>query len=139
MYKETGSGTSNAAVERALQRVRMLVKYHTNLGWFKADEVAAIHGTRPFKSIANSSGIAWGGTSIQLAADMGSIVRSSASGRNLLPSQQSWIPPLLEVQAHREATSYQDTAGFLGPAMSEFTVGDPSGSGPYTVTIGDSV
>ncbi len=106
--------------------------------WCKADEVAAIPRAILIANIDNSLSTARGGISIQKAIGTGSSVRSSAVGGKCLPSQQSWIPQLLEGQARRDTVSHQDTAGLLRSTVSNCTVGGPSGSRPYVVTCGDS-
>ena len=57
------------------------------------DEAAAMDGTRPLEQIADCSGIAWGGSCVQVTEDMGRFKVLMTAGAGLTQIQQAW-PPL---------------------------------------------
>jgi hypothetical protein len=67
------------------------------------DDIAAVDGSLPAESIADSSGYAWGGTLVQMTPDLvGFRVIAHASG-TLNPSQQAWPTRTQELYAQLNA------------------------------------
>ena len=60
------------------------------------DEAAAIDGSRPLEQIADSSGIAWGGTCLQMSKDLGKFNVLMTASKGLSPALQAWPPPTLD-------------------------------------------
>lgn len=71
------------------------------------DEAAAIDGSRPLEQIADSLGIAWGGTCLQMAEDLARLKVLMTAGWGLTPAQQAWPPLSLEGYAQLETKRAQ--------------------------------
>ena len=71
------------------------------------DEAAALSGERPLEQVADSSGIAWGGTCLQMCADLTKFNVLLTAGKGLTPPQQSWHPLTLEGYAQLETKRAQ--------------------------------
>ena len=57
------------------------------------DEAAAIDGSRPLEQVADSSGLAWGGTNFQMSEDLSTLKVLLMGGKSLTPAQQASRPP----------------------------------------------
>jgi hypothetical protein len=66
------------------------------------DEAAAIDGSCPLEQIADCSGIALGGTSLQVTRDMSKFKVLVTHSKGLTPAQQAWQPLTLEGYAKLE-------------------------------------
>ena len=97
-----GDGSAGDLAVRAIKNMSVqLIKLAV------MDEAAAMDGSRPLEQIADSSGIGWGGTCIQMTRDlMGFNVLMTAS-KGLTPSQQAWPPLTLEGFAQLETKRAQ--------------------------------
>ena len=74
------------------------------LAW---EGAAALSGERPLEQEADSSGIAWGGTCLQMCADLTKFNVLLTAGKGLTPPQQSWHPLTLEGYAQLETKRAQ--------------------------------
>ena len=64
-----GSITKDSSeADKAFVGIKLMAKHHIEMGVM--DEAAAIDGTRPLEQIADCSGIAWGGTVLQMKEDL---------------------------------------------------------------------
>ena len=66
------------------------------------DEAAAIDGSRPLEQIADSSGIAWGGSCLQMTSDLSKFNVLMVASKGLALAQQAWPPLTLEGYAQLE-------------------------------------
>jgi hypothetical protein len=71
------------------------------------DEAAAIDGSRPLEQVADSSGLAGGGSNFQMSEDLSSIKVLLMGGKSLSAAQQAWTPLLLEGFAQLEMKRLQ--------------------------------
>ena len=72
------------------------------------DEAAAIDGSRPLEQVADACGIAWGGTALQMTADMATFKVLLMSGKSFTPAQQAWPAVTLEAYAQLMAKRAQN-------------------------------
>ena len=66
-FPTEGLGAGNAPGDKAVKALKLMCKHMIRLGVM--DEAAAIEGTRPLEQVADCSGIAWGGTCMQMTKD----------------------------------------------------------------------
>ena len=71
------------------------------------DEAAAIDGSRPLEQVADSCGFAWGGSVLQMRADLSSFKVLMTASKGLTPAQQAWTPLTLEGFAQLETKRAQ--------------------------------
>ena len=74
------------------------------------DEAAAVDGSRPLEQVADCSGIGWGGTGLQMRADLSSFKTLFSAGKGLTPAQQAWPPLTLEGYAQLMTKRIQQTS-----------------------------
>ena len=87
-----GPGTTDA--DKAVRAIKHMARRMIRLAVL--DEAAALSGERPLEQVADSSGIAWGGTCLQMCADLTKFNVLLTAGKGLTPPQQSWHPLTLE-------------------------------------------
>ena len=113
-FPTAGLGVGNEPGDKAVKAIKIMASNLIRLSVL--DEAAAMDGSRPLEQIADSSGIAWGGTCLQMTRDlMGFNVLMTAS-KGLTPSQQAWPPLTLEGYAQLETKRAQKK--FLGAMKS---------------------
>ena len=98
--KEDGSDGT-----KAVMALKLLAIHHINLEVL--DEAAAVDGSRPLEQIADSSGIGWGGSGIQMRPDLSGFKVLFTAGKRLTPPQQAWPPLTLEGFAQFETKRVQ--------------------------------
>ena len=70
------------------------------------DEAAAIDGSRPLKQIADSSGITWGGTSLQMTRDLTAIQRFEPGAAGVAASDAGRVCTARDQTGAAEAVGY---------------------------------
>ena len=104
-----GSVTKDSSeADKAFVGIKLMAKHHIEMGVM--DEAAAIDGTRPLEQIADSSGIAWGGTVLQMKEDLKQFTVLLTAGKGLTPAQQAWAPLTSEGFAQLETKRAQRKA-----------------------------
>ena len=104
-FPPEGLGPGTSPGDKAVRAIKIMAAQMIKLAVL--DEAAAIDGTRPFEQIADSSGIAWGGTSLQMSRDLSGFNVLMTAGKGLTPAQQSWPPLTLEGYAQLETKRAQ--------------------------------
>ena len=88
IFPAEGLGARSTPGDLAVKAIKLMASQMIELAVM--DEAAAIDGSRPLEQIADSSGIAWGGTCLQMT--MGP--HGATASKGLSPTQQAW-PPLM--------------------------------------------
>ena len=91
VFPPEGLGGGKTQGDLAVKAIKLMAQHHIELAVL--DEAAAIDGSRPLEQIADSSGIAWGGTCLQMSEDLSRFNVLLTAGQGLTPAQQAW-PPL---------------------------------------------
>lgn len=99
-FPKEGLGAGTTPGDLAVKAIKMMACDMIELAVL--DEAAAIDGSRPLEQIADSSGIAWGGTCLQISKDLGKFNVLTAASTELTPAQQAWPPLTLEGHARLE-------------------------------------
>ena len=100
VFPKEGLGVGNTPGDLAVKAIKVMACDMIELAVL--DEAAAIDGSRPLEQIADSSGIAWGGTCLQMAQDLGRFNVLMTASKGLTPAQQAWPPLTLEGYAQLE-------------------------------------
>ena len=104
-FPPKGVGLGDAVEDKAFRAIKIIAKYRIHLEVL--DEAAAVDGSRPLEQVADCSGIAWGGTIVQMRADLSGLKILVMVGKGLLTSQQAWPPLQLEGYAQLETKRAQ--------------------------------
>ena len=110
VFPPEGLGVGSTEPDKAVRAIKLMVSNMIELAVL--DEAAAISGERPLEQIADSSGIAWGGTCLQMTKDLTKVNVLMVASKGLAPAQQAWPPLTLEGYAQLEMKRAQRT--FLG-------------------------
>ena len=100
-----GAADDHSRGSNAVKAIKILAAHYINLEVL--DEAAAADGSRPLEQIADCSGIAWGGSGLQMRADLSSFKVLFTAGKGLTPAQQAWPPLTLEGYAQLETKRTQ--------------------------------
>ena len=100
VFPPEGLGIGNTPGDLAVKAIKVMACDMIELAVL--DEAAAIDGTRPLEQIADSSGIAWGGTCLQMTKDLTSFNVLMTASKGLTPAQQARPPLTLEGYAQLE-------------------------------------
>ena len=112
VFPTSGLGIGDSQGDLAVKAIKLMAKHHIELAVL--DEAAAIKGSRPLEQIADSSGIAWGGTCLQMTEDLSRFKVLLTAGKGLTPAQQAWPPLTLEGYAQLETKRAQRrTLGYM--------------------------
>ena len=88
-----GLGSSTTAGCKAFKAIKKMMCDHITLAAF--DEAAAADGSCPLEQVATASGIAVGGSVVQMSRDMAKLKVLMTHSKSLTPAQQNW-PPLIQ-------------------------------------------
>ena len=86
--------------DKAVRAIKEMMTRHIMLNVF--DEAAAVSGRCPLEQIADASGIAVGGTVVQMSRDLSRFKVLLTHSKGLTPAQQAWPPLTLEAFAQLE-------------------------------------
>ena len=100
VFPEGGLGSSNTEGCQAVKAIKQMMAKAIELTVF--DEAAAIAGVCPLEQIADASGIAVGGTVLQMSRDLSRMKVLLTHSRSLTAPQQSWPPLVQEAFAQLE-------------------------------------
>ena len=79
VFPPEGLGGGKTQGDLAVKAIKLMAQHHIELAVL--DEAAAIDGSRPLEQIADSSGIAWGGTCLQMSEDLSRFNQRIADSR----------------------------------------------------------
>ena len=99
-FPEGGLGSGATAGCKAFRATKQVMSKHICLASF--DEAAAADGSCPLEQIADASGIAVGGTVLQMTRDLSRVKVLMTHGKSLTPAQQNWPPLIQEAYAQLE-------------------------------------
>ena len=105
VFPPAGLGVGNTPGDLAVKAIKLMAMDMIELAVM--DEAAAIDGSRPLEQIADSSGIAWGGTCLQMTKDLAGFNVLMTASKGLTPAQQAWPPLTLEGYAQLETKRAQ--------------------------------
>ena len=95
-FPEQGLGPGNTEGDKAVRAIKLMASRLIELSVM--DEAAAIDGSRPLEQIADSSGIAWGGSCLQMTEDLAKFNGLMVASKGQAPAQQAW--PLLTPEGY---------------------------------------
>ena len=95
-----GLGSSTTAGCKAFKAIKKMMCDHITLAAF--DEAAAADGSCPLEQVADASGIAVGGSVVQMSRDMAKHKVLMTHSKSLTPAQQNWPPLIQEAFAQLE-------------------------------------
>ena len=81
----------------AVKAIKLVCQHYVYLAVL--DEAATADGICPFELLADSSGIAWGGSAYQMVSDLTHFKVLMRATERLTPAQQAWAPRTLELYA----------------------------------------
>ena len=99
-FPEGGLGSSATAGCKAFKAIKQMMQRHICLASF--DEAAAADGSCPLEQIADASGIAVGGSVLQMTRDLSRVKVLMTHSKPLTPAQQNWPPLIQEAFAQLE-------------------------------------
>ena len=99
-FPEGGIGSGDTEACKAFKAIKKMICEHIALAIF--DEASAADGSCPLEQIADASGIAVGGTVLQMTRDMSKMKILLTHSRSLTPAQQRWPPLIQEAYAQLE-------------------------------------
>ncbi|CAK9071601.1 unnamed protein product, partial [Durusdinium trenchii] len=99
-FPEGGIGSGDSEACKAFKAIKKMICDHIALATF--DEASAADGSCPLEQIADASGIAVGGTVLQMSRDMIRMKILLTHSRSLTPAQQRWPPLIQEAYAQLE-------------------------------------
>ena len=99
-FPEGGIGSANTEGCKAFRAIKKMICERIALAVF--DEASAADGSCPLEQIADASGIAVGGTVLQMSRDMSSMQVLMTHSKSLTPAQQNWPPLIQEAFAQLE-------------------------------------
>lgn len=100
VFPEGGIGSGDSEACKAFKAIKKMICEHISLAIF--DESAAADGSCPLEQIADASGIAIGGTVLQMSRDLSQMKVLLTHSRTLTPAQQRWPPLIQEAYAQLE-------------------------------------
>ena len=92
-FPEGGLGSAASEGCKAFRAIKKMMQQHICLAAF--DEAAAADGSCPLEQIADASGIAVGGSVVQMSRDLSRLKVLMTHSKSLTPAQQNW-PPLIQ-------------------------------------------
>ena len=95
-----GLGSSTTAGCKAFKATKKMMCDQITLAAF--DEAAAADGSCPLEQVADASGIAVGGSAVQMSRDMAKLKVLMTRSKSLTPAQQNWPPLIQEAFAQLE-------------------------------------
>ena len=100
-FPEGGLGAGATAGCKAFKAIKQMMRRHICLASF--DEAAAAAGScPPLEQIADASGIAVGGSVLQMTRDLSRVKVLMTHSKSLTPAQQNWPPLIQEAFAQLE-------------------------------------
>ena len=99
-FPEGGLGAGATAGCKAFKAIKQMMRRHICLASF--DEAAAADGSCPLEQIADASGIAVGGSVLQMTRDLSRVKVLMTHSKSLTPAQQNWPPLIQEAFAQLE-------------------------------------
>ena len=93
-------GSSTTAGCKAFKAIKNMMCDHITLAAF--DEAAAADGLCPLEQVADASGIAVGGSVVQMSRDMAKLKVLMTHSKSLTPALQNWPPLIQEAFAQLE-------------------------------------
>ena len=93
-----GSGASEGC--QAVRAIKKMMCEHISLA--SIDEAAAADGSCPLEQVADASGIAVGGSVVQMTRDLSRLKALMTHSKSLTPAQQQWPPLIQEAVAQLE-------------------------------------
>ena len=99
-FPEGGLGAGATAGCKAFKAIKQMMQRHICLASF--DEAAAADGSCPLEQIADASGIAVGGSVLQMTRDLSRVKVLMTRSKSLTPAQQNWPPLIQEAFAQLE-------------------------------------
>ena len=99
-FPEGGLGAGATAGCKAFKAIKQMMRRHICLASF--DEAAAADGSCPLNQIADASGIAVGGSVLQMTRDLSRVKVLMTHSKSLTPAQQNWPPLIQEAFAQLE-------------------------------------
>ena len=99
-FPEGGLGAGATAGCKAFKAIKQMMQRHICLASF--DEAAAADGSCPLEQIADASGIAVGGSVLQMTRDLSRVKVLMTHSKSLTPAQQNWPPLIQEAFAQLE-------------------------------------
>ena len=114
VFPPGGLGEGEDEGSKAVRAIKVMCRDRMQLEVL--DEAAAIDGSRPLEQIADCSGYGYGGTGLQMRADLSGFKVLYTAGIGLTPAQQAWPPLTLEAYAQLETKRAQRAC--LGPMRS---------------------
>ena len=99
-FPDQGLGPGDTPGDKAVRAIKEMMTRHIMLNVF--DEAAAVSGRCPLEQIADASGIAVGGTVVQMSRDLSRFKVLLTHSKGLTPAQQAWPPLTLEAFAQLE-------------------------------------
>ncbi|CAJ1448521.1 unnamed protein product [Effrenium voratum] len=100
IFPEGGLGSANTDGCKAVKAIKRMMTEQIELSIF--DEATAITGECPLEQIADASGIAVGGTVLQMSRDRTKMKVLLTHSKSLTPPQQAWPPLIQEAFAQLE-------------------------------------
>ena len=100
VFPDGGLGATDTPGCRAVRAIKKMACNAIHLSVL--DTAAAIDGSCPLEQIADCSGIALGGTALQMTRDLTQFKVLVTHGKGLTPPQQAWAPLILEGYAQLE-------------------------------------
>ena len=100
VFPEGGLGSAASEGCKAFRAVKKMKQQHICLAAF--DEASAADGSCPLEQIADASGIAVGGSVVQMSRDLSKLKVLMTHSKSLTPAQQNWPPLIQEAFAQLE-------------------------------------
>ena len=100
IFPEGGLGSANTDGCKAVKAIKRMMTEQIELSIF--DDATAITGECPLEQIADASGIAVGGTVLQMSRDRTKMKVLLTHSKSLTPPQQAWPPLIQEAFAQLE-------------------------------------
>ena len=100
VFPEGGLGSAASEGCKAFRAIKKMMQQHICLAAF--DEASAADGSCPLEQIADASGIAVGGSVVQMSRDLSKLKVLMTHSKSLTPAQQNWPPLIQEAFAQLE-------------------------------------
>ena len=100
MFPDGGLGSAASEGRKAFRAIKKMTQQHICLAAF--DEASAADGSCPLEQIADASGIAVGGSVVQMSRDLSKLKVLMTHSKSLTPAQQNWPPLIQEAFAQLE-------------------------------------
>ena len=89
--------TGKTKEDMAVKAIKLVCQHYVYLSVL--NEAAATDGSCPLELLADSSGIAWGGSAYQMVRDLSHFKVRVTAGKGVTPAQQAWDPRTLALCA----------------------------------------